>query len=167
MNLKHPVLLSTTIVVIGLSSVLSLFSTQPVQADSRAAASAALIEPELESALKKHFEKRWFSLIAATDQQQIQLSKIIDKQTDNTRPVRQKVRQELLNLTDLLASETANDQEIKDKIEEIRKLRGKLIDLRVNTILEIRAQLTQDQRQTMANRAKGFLSGNPRLGLLR
>lgn len=167
MNFKHPALLSTAFIVLLLSSALCVVSTEPALANKIKNPESIGLDPELETALKHHFEKRWFCLISATDEQQSVLSDILDRQVEQARPIRQKVRDQLLNLTDLMAGNSASDQEIKDKIEEIKGLRDQLSEMRVNTILKMRAELTSEQRRLMAQRAKGFLSGNLRLGLLR
>lgn len=130
------------------------------------AISDTLIDKDLENALRNHFQKRFFNLIDATDEQKKELSAILTAQAEEASSIRQEMKGEAMNVSDLLADESASDEQIKQSVEKIRGLRDKLQDKRLETFLKVRSKLTADQKQTVANRIKAFLTGNPRLGLL-
>lgn len=155
------------VLIIGLLTVVGLSVTQFVPAWAGKTMTQALIDPELESALTNHFKKRFFNLIEASDDQKSKLSSLISRQLDDARPLRAQIREDLMDLSDLIANENTSDETIKKKVSEIRTLREQIQDKRLNTILEARAVLNKDQKKIVSNRIKGILTGNPRLEFLR
>lgn len=130
------------------------------------AISDTLIDKDLEGALRNHFQKRFFNLIDATDEQKKELSAIIAAQAEEASPIRQELRSQVLDVNDLIADESTTDEQIKQRVEKIRALRDKLQDKRLETMLKVRSKLTAEQKQIVSARIKGILTGNPRLGLL-
>lgn len=154
----------TTIAIIGALTIAGLTASQFVPAWADKTVARALVDPELEIALSNHCKKRFFNLIDATEEQQNLLSGILTKQLEEARPLRAQIREDLLDLSDLMADENSTDSVIKSKVEEIRDLREQIQEKRLNSILKARAVLTAEQKRTVAQRVKGFLSGNPRIG---
>lgn len=120
----------------------------------------SLIDKDFETALRKFATKRFFNRIDATDEQRTKISTLMDKTMEDTRPDREQVRQGLLNLSDLMASKDATDDQIKAKVGEVKALRQKIQDRRLTTVLEVRKILTQDQRQKIHDRVQDLISGN-------
>ncbi len=119
-----------------------------------------LIDGDFEEAMLKHFEKRFFKRIDATDDQQAQLSAIFLKQMQSSRSRREEIRRKLIDLSDFCASDNATDEQIKDKISELRSMREKLADSRIDVALKVRKILTAEQRKRISDRIANFLSGN-------
>jgi|AGTN01.1.fsa_nt_gi hypothetical protein len=130
------------------------------------AISDTLIDKDLENALRNHFQKRFFNLIDATEEQKKELSAIIAAQAEEAGPIRQELRSEVLDINDLIADEGTTDEQIKQRVDKIRALRDKLQDKRLETMLKVRSKLSAEQKQIVSRRIKGILTGNPRLGLL-
>ncbi len=152
------------IIVAGLLAIAGTASQfQPAWAGK--ALSAALIDPDLEQALKNHFEKRFFNLIDASEEQKTKLDGLVTKQIEAARPLRQQIRENVMDLADMMADANASDDSIRKKVEDIRAIREQIQEKRLNMLLEARTVLTADQKKVVANRLKGFLTGNPRLGL--
>lgn len=153
------------IIIAGLLAVAGTAVSHVQPAWAGKALSAALIDPDLEQALKKHFEKRFFNLIDASEDQKTKLDGLITKQIDSARPLRQQVRENVIDLADMMADSSVSDDAIRKKVDEIQTIRDQIHEKRVNTFLEARAVLTADQKKIVATRLKGFLTGNPGLGL--
>jgi Spy/CpxP family protein refolding chaperone len=156
-----------TVILVGLLTVVGLSVSQFVPAWAGKTMTQALIDPELEQALSNRFKKRFFNLIDASEDQKTKLSDLLSRQLDDARPLRDQIRENLLDLSDLIADEKTSDETIRNKVHEIQELRGKIQDKRLNTILEARAVLNKDQKKIVSNRLKGILTGNPRLGWVR
>ncbi|MBX9692490.1 MAG: Spy/CpxP family protein refolding chaperone [Cyanobacteria bacterium] len=152
---------------VGAFAVLGVVAAQVEPAYAVKALTGCLIDKDLEEALKNHFEKRFFNLIEATDDQQSKISGLVDAQLEAARPVRQQIKEQLMDITALIADENSTDEQITQKVEGIRALRQQIQDKRLDTALKIRKVLTKEQRQVVSNRIKGVLTGNPRLGLQR
>jgi len=138
--------------------------SQPVFASK--AGSESFVDKDLEKALKKHFERRFFNLIDADEKQKEDIGDLIDSQLNASRPLREKIKERASDLADMMSSESASDQEISEKVKEIRVLRESIQDKRLDTILKIRKRLSSEQKKVVAARLKGVLTGNPRLGLM-
>ncbi len=158
---------ATPVLIVTLLTASGFAASQLLPAWAGKSVSQALIDPELEQALSSHFKKRFFNLIDASEDQKSQLSSLLSKQLDDARPIRTQIRENLLDLSDLMASDSASDEAITKKVQEIRDLREQIQDKRLSTVLKARAVLTKEQRQIVSNRVKGFLTGNPRLGLMK
>jgi len=153
---------------IALASALSIFTfiqVFPVWAGDSAGATASFIDKDFEVALRKHFQKRFFNLIDASEDQEKKISTVLEERMDATRPQREKLRAEAVELTQLMASNASDDQ-IVDKVHEVRELRNKLMDERLTTALKVRSFLKPEQRKTISDKIVGFLSGNARPRLL-
>ena len=129
--------------------------------------SDSLVDPEWESAVRKHIEKRFFNLIEATDSQKAQLDDIFKKMCDENRATREQVKQGAVDVANMMADQSATDEQIRNKVADIRKLREKLQDTRLDTALKVRAILTNEQRKVVSDRVVGFITGNQRKFLLR
>jgi len=152
------------IAVVGLLTVAGLSLSQFLPAWADKTMTQALIDPELEQALCSHFKKRFFNLIEASDEQKSKLSGLIGKQLDDARPIKAEIREKVMDLSDLIADESASDEAITKKVQEIRQLREEIQDKRLSTVLKARAVLTPEQKKIVSKRIKGILTGNPRLG---
>ncbi|MDZ4833128.1 MAG: periplasmic heavy metal sensor [Candidatus Melainabacteria bacterium] len=156
-----------TLLIVGLLTVVGLSVTQFVPAWAGKTLTQALIDPEMETALANRFKKRFYNLIDANDEQKSKLSSLFSRQLDDARPIRAQIREEVMDLSDLIADESASDEAIRKQVAEIRELREKIQEKRLNTILEARSVLSKDQKKIVSNRLKGIMTGNPRLGWLR
>ncbi|HEY9784070.1 MAG TPA: periplasmic heavy metal sensor [Candidatus Obscuribacterales bacterium] len=137
----------------------------PVWADN--AELGSFIDPEFENAVRKHVEKRFFNLIDATDAQRNTLDELFKQRMESTRPVREEIRKGFVEVSQMMADESVSDDQIIKKVHEIRALREKLMDGRLETALKVRATLTKEQKQTVSNRIIGFLTGNSKRHLLK
>jgi len=129
-------------------------------AEAGKAAGEKLIDGDFEEAMLKHFEKKFFNRIDATEEQKTTLSAIFLKQMQGSRAQREEIRHKLLDMTDMIAADGTTDDQIKEKIAEVRGLREKLMDSRIDTALKVRSVLTQEQRKTIADRLASCLSGH-------
>lgn len=136
---------------------------QPVWAGNPA---QKLIDAEFEDALRKHFQKRFFNLIEATDEQREKLSSLLAQRMNETRPMREELRQGAVELSQLMAKNDVTDEQIVGKAHELRDLRNKIMDERLSTVLKVRANLTQQQRQTLSDKVINLISGNNLRGRL-
>jgi len=155
-----------TVIAVGamLACGVGLSQLQPVHAVK--AMRACLVDKDLQIALKNHFKKRFFNLIEATEAQQEQISSIVDKQFETAVAKRAKMKEQAMDIAGLVGDENATDDQIKAKVENIRAMRHELQDQRLETALSIRRLLTKEQKEIVAARFKGILTGNPRLGLM-
>ena len=144
-----------TIAGLGLSQFVPAWAGRPLMAK-------ALIDPELETALANHFKKRFFNLIDASEEQKTKLSSLITKQQDFARPIREQIRDKVMDLSDLMSDEAAGDEAIKAKVHEIQDLRNQIQDKRLDTMLEVRSVLTAEQKKIVSKRIKNILTGNVR-----
>lgn len=124
--------------------------------------SPPLIDKEFETAVRKFVSKRFFNRIDATDEQREKLSRIMGETQDQTRPIREQVRQGLLQLSDLMADEKASDDQIKAKVKEIRDLHEQVQDKRLSAVLEARKILSAEQRKKISNRVSEIITGGIR-----
>lgn len=129
--------------------------------------SDSLVDPEWEGAVRKHVEKRFFNLIEATDSQKAQLDDLFKHQVEGNRQTREQVKKGAVEIAQLMGDDSASDEQIKTKVQEIRKMREQLMDSRVDTALKVRAILTKEQRKIVSDKVIGFISGNQRRFLLR
>lgn len=120
---------------------------------------APLIDKDFETAMRKFIARRFFNKIDATDAQRAKLTAIFDKTTEETRPQREQLRHEVLGLADLMASKDATDEQIKQKADELRALKQKLMDHRLSVALEVRKVLTSEQREKMNSRVHELITG--------
>jgi Spy/CpxP family protein refolding chaperone len=144
----------------ALMATLTLGVAVYVPAAEAVRAGEILIDGDFEEAMLKHFEKRFFKRIDATEAQQTELSGIFLNQMQGSRSQRETIRHKLIDLTDAFAADSATDDQIRANVSEVRTMREKLADSRVDTALKVRKVLTPEQRKTMADRIAGFLSGN-------
>lgn len=121
-----------------------------------------LIDREFELALRKHLSKRFFSRIAATDEQKEKLTKIMDDTQDSTRPLREQLRQGVLDLSAMLSDEKTSDEQIRNKVKDLKALHEQVQEKRLSALLELRKVLTADQRQKIHARFTELLSGGLR-----
>lgn len=126
-----------------------------------------LVDPEWESAVRKHFEKRFFNLIDATDSQKTQLDDLFRKRCEANRATREEVKEAAVQVSKMMADDAVSDDQIRAKVHEIRKIRQQLQDDRLETALKVRAILTKDQRQIVSDRVVGFITGNQKRFLYR
>ena len=92
---------------------------------------------------------------------------LFKKMCDANRSTREQVKQDAVDVANLMADQSATDEQIRNKVADIRKLREKLQDSRLDTALKVRAILTVEQRKVVSDRVIGFITGNQRRLLLR
>lgn len=148
-------------IAVGAASLLNqpVFAIDP---DSK----APFVDKEFEAAIVKHFEKRFFNLIEASDEQKQQITALIDTLRENARPQREKMRSEALELNQMMSG-NASDEELRNKVKELRSVRDKLMDERMETALKVRALLKPEQRKAVSDRISAFLSGERHMRMLR
>ncbi len=129
--------------------------------------SDSLVDPEWESAVRKHVEKRFFNLIDATEVQKTQLDDLFKQRVEGNRQKRDEIKKGVVEIAQLMADDSASDEQIKGKVLEIRKMREQLMDSRVDTALKVRTILTKEQRKIVSDKVIGFITGNQRRFLLR
>jgi len=129
-------------------------------AEAGKSAGETLIDGDFEEATLKHFEKRFFSRIGASEEQQSTLAAIFLKQMQKTRSQRETIRHKMIDFTDFVSADTSTDDQIREKMQELRSLHEKLMDSRIDTALKVRQVLTPEQRKTIADRVSNLLTGN-------
>lgn len=117
-----------------------------------------IIDKEFEVALRKHFEKRFFSLIEADGAQRNKIDSLLSQRQEETRPLREQFREGLKELRQMMAGDSA-DEQIQQKIQDLRSLHNKIADARIDTALKIRANLSPEQRKTVSEHVSCLLSG--------
>jgi len=157
MGLKGRLVLGTTLLVATLTLGMAVYIPA---AEAGKSAGENLIDGDFEEAMLKHFEKRFFKRIDASEEQQTALSAIFLKQMQGSRSRREEIRHKLIDLSDSFAADGTSDDQIKEKVLEVRTMREKLMDTRVDTALRVRQVLTPEQRKTIADRIANLLSGN-------
>jgi Spy/CpxP family protein refolding chaperone len=126
------------------------------------AAGAALIDKDFESALRKFVSKRFYNRIDATAKQREQLEAIWTGTMDGTRPMREELREGLLDLSNLFASDAASDEQIAAKAHELRALHEKIADQRLDSMLKARHVLTKEQRDKINQCISEVITGGLR-----
>lgn len=124
-----------------------------------AASTAALIDKDWQVACVKHFEKRFFTWINASDAQQTQIDSLIAQSMDDTYSDREKLREGLVELNNSFSSADAKDEDITAKAHALRDLHQKVMDKRLDTLLKVRQTLTPEQRKQIGSRVNEFLTG--------
>lgn len=119
-----------------------------------------LVDKGFEEAMLKHFEKRFFNRIDATEDQRGKLTSILQDRIAATRPLREKLRQEVLNLTDLMDKSDATEAQISQQAGVVKGIRDQLADQRLTTALKVRSVLTAEQRHQVSGRIREFVSGD-------
>src|SRR5262249_23045053 len=120
----------------------------------------AMIDAEWENCLRTHFEKRLFNYIDASDEQEKKLDALFKERQEETRPTREKLREGGVELAKMFAGEEATDDQIETRVKELRTMREKLADERLETALKVRHILNPEQRDLIAKRIINRLSGN-------
>lgn len=134
-----------------------------------AAPPSSLIDKDFEVALRKFISKRFYNRIDASDDQRQKLDSIWTGTMETTRPAREELRQGALQLSALMASDEASDEQITQKAHELRALHEKVMDQRLDSLLKARKVLNKDQRQQIHDRISQLITGGlkpKRLGML-
>ena len=116
------------------------------------------IDKPFEDAVVKHFQKRFFDRIDASAEQRKKLTEIIGKRVEESRPVREELRQKARELKQMMSGDSATDEQLRSKAGEIRALRSQLMDARFETLLQVRAVLTPDQKEQISKRISAILA---------
>jgi len=125
-----------------------------------------LIDKDFQAAIRKHFERRFFNLIDASDSQRQSIDKLLSTQADSSLPMREQLREGLVDLNHMCAKDETTDSQITDKVHELRSLHEQIMDTRLATMLKVRQQLTQDQRKAVCDKLNNLLTGEGRGTLL-
>ncbi len=163
MNIRFPIIGPKGLMAVALAFGLGVAGTQMIQPVLAGNTNTApIIDADFENALRKHFQKRFFNLIDATSEQQANISKLLQERQEQTRPQREQMRQGLVELSQLMASDAATDDQIRDKVAKLKEMRSHIQDERLETVLKVRAQLTPEQRKTISDKISGIITGNIR-----
>jgi Spy/CpxP family protein refolding chaperone len=147
-------------VVAAIAAVLAVSFGAWLSADAANSDGAGnLIDKDFQSAIRKHFERRFFNLIDASDNQRQAIDKMLGAQADQLLPTREQLRDGLVELNNMCAKEDTTDSQITDKVHELRALHEQIMDTRLATMLKVRQQLTQDQRKTICDKLNNVLTG--------
>ena len=138
----------------------------PVWADESVGAKAPFVDKEFEQALRKHFQKRFFNFIDASDSQREQITALLEERMETCRPQREKLKSEAIQLPEMMAGD-ASDEQVRNKLHELRDVRDKLMDERMTTALKVRTLLKPEQRKAVSDKIVALLSGNGRARMLR
>lgn len=156
----------TITTIIKKALVVSLALVAPVGIYFAAATYAApntaqtnLIDKEIELCTRKIAAKRFYNRIEATAEQRTKLDEIMYSTMDGTRPAREELRHGMLDLSALVASDDATDEQIVQKAHELRAVHEKVNDQRLESLLKARKVLTHDQRQKLNEHITDFITG--------
>ncbi len=119
----------------------------------------SLIDKDFETCMQKFVSKRFYNRIDATDEQRQKLDSIMVGTADATRPQREAMRRNMLELSELMANDKATDEEITAKAHEIRAMHEKLMDERLASVLKARKVLTPAQRSKVQARLREVITG--------
>ncbi len=164
--MKRKPLIAAAIALASTFAVFTLMASYPVWAGDSAGATAPFIDKEFEGALRKHFQKRFFNFIDATDTQREQITSLLDERMEACRPQREKLKNEAIQLSEMMAGD-ASDEQVRNKLHELREVRDKLMNERMTTALKVRTMLKPEQRKAVSEKIVSLLSGNGRAQMLR
>ncbi len=162
--MKRKPLIVTALAITSTLAVTLL--TVPVLAGDGVGATAPFVDKEFEAALRKHFQKKFFNFIDASDTQRDRITAILDERMEACRPEREKLKSEAIELSQMMASD-ASDEQVRTKLQELRDVRNKLMDERLTTALKVRTILKPEQRKAVSDKIVALLSGDGRGRLLR
>jgi Spy/CpxP family protein refolding chaperone len=117
-----------------------------------------LIDKDFEVAVRKHLEKRLYNLLDASDAQQEKISKLLGERAEETRPEREKIREGLVDLSNMLGGDTQDDA-IVAKVHELRAMHEQVMDEGLSTLLKVREVLSPSQRKIVSDKMVSILSG--------
>lgn len=126
------------------------------------AGAGTLIDKDFEMALRKFVSKRFYNRIDATDEQRAKLDSIWMSTMEATRPQREQLRQGALELSNLIAGDEATDEQITQKVQQLRALHEKVMDQRIDSLLQARKVLTAEQRAQINERITQVITGGAR-----
>jgi Spy/CpxP family protein refolding chaperone len=164
--MKRKRLIATAIALTSTLATFTGLATFPVWAGDGVGSTAPFIDKEFELALRKHFEKKFFNFIDATDSQREQITSLLDERIEICRPQREKLKNEAIELSQMMAGD-ASDEQIKNKLHEVRDVRDKLMDERMTTALKVRTLLKPEQRKAVSDKIVALLSGDGKARMLR
>lgn len=154
-------------VVIGIAALALGFGVWVGAEAANGEGAGNLIDKDFQLAIRKHIERRFFNLIDASDSQRQSIDKLVAAQADQSYPMREKLREGLVQLNNMAAKDDVTDSQITDKVHELRALHEEIMDGRLSTMLKIRQQLSLDQRKAVADRINDLLSGGGKSSLMR
>lgn len=167
MKLKFKNAAKYTLIATGCFSMgfIGALQISPVLAQNSVPYTQSIIEPELQSALRHHFQNKFFKLIEASESQRKEISTLFDNQFEYAKPIRQEMLQKGIALVDKMKDESVSDSELIKEIDSVKELKESIAQKRRSTMLKVRALLTKEQKELMAAKIKARLTGNPRLGM--
>lgn len=113
-------------------------------------------DPEFEQALLKHIEKRFFKNIGASPEQKEKISKLLENKLNANRAKRQALKEAMAAMVKLAADPGSTDQALIDQAHKARAIKEELAGQRLSTFLEVRAMLTDEQKQKLSQRLQKF-----------
>jgi Spy/CpxP family protein refolding chaperone len=120
-------------------------------------ASVEPIDAGFEKTVVQHVGGRFYKRIKADDQQRAKISAIVDKQLEDSRALRQEIRLKACQLKELLGGDLADDEQILAKAEELRQLRQRIMEQRLQVLLAVRKELTGQQKKLISQRIDTLL----------
>lgn len=145
--------------LVGLLLV-SAVSLPLLQVAFAAPSTSPLIDKEFDGALGKFLAKKFCKRIDASDEQTEKITKIVAATREETRPMREELRQGLIQLSTMVARDDATDEQIKAKAMELRSMHEKVMDVRLESALKARHVLNHDQLEKINKRLTNLLSGD-------
>lgn len=118
---------------------------------TKTADDAEFKDPEFKQAVIKHHEKMLFRRVKATSEQQTKLRKIMADTREAKEPLKTQLHGQMKGLHELMSSSNATDEQITEKAHELQQTEDKLRDLRLDTMLKMRAVLTPKQREELCS----------------
>ena len=109
------------------------------------------VNTQFDDLVRQHYENRFFSKIGATPDQREKLTAILNKSFEEAKPLREEVRQDRLELNKLIADDNTSDEQVLDKANEVKSVRERLMDERMDTALAIRKVLSPEQRRKVSD----------------
>jgi Spy/CpxP family protein refolding chaperone len=130
--------------------------------DNVASASVSDEDDNWPKCIRKHLEHRFFKSIDATPEQRVQLAELIENTAAENKPAVESAKQELLSLIDAFADNQVTNDQLRQKVADLRKTHEAIMDKRLDAVLKARDILTAKQRRTasdnLTKKVKRFLN---------
>ncbi len=122
-------------------------------------AQAASTDPEFEEAVVKHFLKRFFNRIDASESQKKKISELINSKRITNQAKRAALKagmKDFLSSAASLDNSANSDATLRTKAKELRVMREELMDDRLESFLKVRSLLSTDQKEKLHDTCQLF-----------
>ena len=144
-----------SVLALGIVSLLAGLQLSPMFAkDGDQSSSKSASDSDWADCLRHHMQKRLFSSIDATKEQQEQLSGIFGDAMEQNRGLRSQMKEKTLAIIDAFSEEKTSNDQLRQQVAELKAVRDKLMDARLDSALKARALLTADQKKMLAEKVK-------------